>query len=226
MRSALDKDWNMRHMLRIVAAAATLGLLGTAGAWAAPARIVGTVSAVEAHAVIVSADGKSERVDVDDKTRVSVRTPVPHSVLDNNAYVGVTATPQADGTLLASEVHVFADAQRGVGEGHHPMNGPPGTTMTNATVKAVNVQTKSSMTNATVSAASAGNGARRLTLTYPGGTQTIVVPDDVPVVTTRSGDLASLAIGAHVIVNGERAADGHVAAARISVGANGSVPPV
>ncbi len=217
----------MRHLLRVVAAATTLGLLATASAWAAPARIVGTVSAVEAHAVIVSADGKSERIDVDDKTRVSVRTPVPHSVLDNNAYVGVTATPQADGTLLASEVHVFAEAQRGVGEGHHPMNGQPsGTTMTNATVKAVNVQTKSSMTNATVSAASTGNGARRLTLTYPGGTQTIVVPDDAPVVTTRSGDLASLAIGAHVIINGERASDGHLAAARISVGANGSVPPV
>ena len=58
------------------------------------------------------------------------------------------------------------------------------------------------------------------------GTQTIVVPDGVPVVTTSNGDRSALAVGVHVIVNGERAADGSIAAARVSVGANGSVPPV
>jgi len=147
-------------LLRIVAAACALGLAFAGSALAAPARVLGTIASVAGNAVTVkSADGKSEAVDVDDHTRISIRTPAAHAILDNNAYVGVTATPQPDGTLLASEVHVFSAAQRGVGEGHHPMNGPPGTTMTNATVKSVTTRKPSSMTNATVSAASKGNGA-------------------------------------------------------------------
>ena len=214
-------------LLRIVAAAWVLGLAFAGSALAAPARVLGTIAPVAGNAVTVkSADGKSEEVDIDDHTRISVRTPAAHTILDNNAYVGVTATPQPDGTLLASEVHVFSAAQRGVGEGHHPMNGPPGTTMTNATVKSVSTRKPSLMTNATVSAASKGNGSRRLTLTYPAGTQTIIVPDDVPVVTTANADRTALVSGAHVIVNGEQGADGHVMAARISVGAHGSVPPI
>ncbi|MEO8848379.1 MAG: DUF5666 domain-containing protein [Casimicrobiaceae bacterium] len=217
----------MTGLLRNVAAAAAFGLLGAATAGAAPARVAGTIASIVGNALTITSDGKAEHVSVDSSTRIGVRTPADHAVLGNNAYIGVTATPQADGSLLASEVHVFAEAQRGTGEGHHPMGGPPGTTMTNATVKTVAAPpVKSSMTNATVAAASNGHGSRKLTLSYPGGAQTIVVPDSVPVVTTANGDLSALTPGAHVIVNGERGPDGTIAAARISVGANGSVPPI
>lgn len=207
--------------------AVAMAMLAASAALADPARITGVIASANGAAIVVTAaGGQRHNVQVDDKTRVNIRTPADHKILDNNAYLGVTATPQPDGSLLASEVHVFPESMRGAGEGHHPMSGPPGTTMTNATVKTANVRPKSSMTNATVSGASHAGGARRLTLTYPGGTQTIVVPDDVPVVTTSNGDRSALAVGAHVIVNGERAADGSIAAARVSVGANGSVPPV
>jgi hypothetical protein len=33
------------------------------------------------------------------------------------SYVGTTAVPQPDGTLLAKEVHIFTEAQRGTGRG-------------------------------------------------------------------------------------------------------------
>jgi hypothetical protein len=215
----------MDRLLQNIAVA--IVMLGASAALAAPARITGVIASANGAAIVVTADGgQRDNVQVDDKTRIGIRTPADHKILDNNAFVGVTATPQADGSLLASEVHVFPESMRGTGEGHHPMSGPPGTTMTNATVKTVNVRPKSSMTNATVSGASHAAGVRRLTLTYPGGTQTIIVPDDVPVVTTSNGDRSALSVGAHVIVNGERAADGTIAAARVSVGANGSVPPI
>ncbi|MEP7063897.1 MAG: DUF5666 domain-containing protein [Betaproteobacteria bacterium] len=216
----------MKQLLQIVAAAA-VALTVTVAANADPAHVIGTIASASTDALVVgTADGKRENVRVDERTRVGIRTPADHAILDKNVYVGVTATPQADGSLLASEVHVFAESQRGVGEGHHPMNGPPGTTMTNATVKTVDSPSKSSMTNATVTGAAKSGGVRRLTLTYPQGTQTVVVPDDVPVVTTSNGDRSALVAGTHVIVNGERGADGGIAAARISVGAKGSVPPI
>ncbi len=209
------------------AAALLSGLLACATAEAAPARIDGVIASANQDAyVVTTAQGRQERISIDDRTRISVRTPAAHSILDHGAYVGVTATPQADGTLLASEVHVFPETQRGVGEGHHPMNGLPGTTMTNAAVKSVTVRAHPMSTNAAVAASTEVAGARQLTLTYPDGTQTIVVPDNVPVVTTATADRKALARGAHVIVNGERGADGAITAARISVGANGSVPPI
>ena len=217
----------MNRLLQGVAAAVALSFLAAGGAAAAPAKVAGVIATVSGDSIVVSAaDGHRDNVLVDARTRVSVRTPADHAILRDNAYIGVTATPQADGSLLASEVHVFAESMRGTGEGHHMMNGPPGTTMTNATVKAIKAPAKSSMTNATVAVASHADGARRLTLRYPGGSQTIVVPDDVPVVTVASGDRSALAAGAHVIVNGERGTNGVIAAARISVGANGSVPPI
>jgi hypothetical protein len=216
----------VKSLQRIVAALMT-GLLGCAAAVAAPARIDGVIASASQDAyVVTTARGQQERISIDASTRVSVRTPAAHSILDRGAYVGVTATPQADGTLLASEVHVFPEAQRGVGEGHHPMRGPPGTTMTNAAVKSVAVRARPMSTNAAVAASTEVAGARQLTLAYAGGTQTIIVPDNVPVVTTATADRKALAPGVHVIVSGERGADGAIAAARISVGANGSVPPI
>ncbi len=58
------------------------------------------------------------------------------------------------------------------------------------------------------------------------GEHTIVVPDSVPVVTTEPGNRSSLAPGAHVIVYSAPDADGKLTATRISVGRNGSVPPI
>src|SRR5207247_7115539 len=49
------------------------------------------------------------------------------------AFIGVGATPQADGSQRAIQVMIFAEQQRGTGEGHRPWD-RPNTTMTNATV--------------------------------------------------------------------------------------------
>ena len=47
------------------------------------------------------------------------------------AYIGVTATPGEGGELKAMEVHIFPEAMRGTGEGFHPFDLAPGSTMTN-----------------------------------------------------------------------------------------------
>lgn len=218
----------MSAWLPRVAAAALTGLVACSAALGAPARVAGTVASVTGDTlVITTADAKPQNVRLDDKIRITIRTPAAHAILEEGRYVGVTAMPRADGTLVASAVSVFPESRRGAGEGHYPMKGrPAGTTMTNATVKSVSRSASRPAGTATVTAATSAHGEYRLTLAYAGDAQTVVVPDDVPVVTLSNGDRSALAPGAHVIVTGERDAQGELAATRIDVGGNGSVPPL
>lgn len=143
------------------------------------------------------------------------------------SYVATTAVPQPDGTLLAKEVHVFTEAQRGTGEGHYPMS-TPGDTMTNATVSSVAVaHPRDTMTNATVAGAATGPaGDHRLTLTYKGAEQTVVVPDGVPIIASEPGDRSLLVPGAHVVVYAHPQSDGRMTVERVSVGKGGFAPPI
>src|SRR5262245_54017274 len=40
--------------------------------------------------------------------------------IKEGSYIGSGAMPQADGSQKALEVHIFAESQRGTGEGHRP----------------------------------------------------------------------------------------------------------
>ena len=147
-------------------------------------------------------------------------------------FLGTTAVPQPNGTLVATEVHVFPESMRGTGEGHRPFDGPPGSTMTNATVTnmtgaaARSTKPQSTMTNATVATVADADHTRRMTLKYKDGEKVIVVPDDVPVVMVEPGDRSLLVPGAHIIVVATKAADGTMSADRVSVGKNGLIPPI
>jgi hypothetical protein len=188
----------------------------------------GDVAAVDAGMLkLRSSTGQETAIDVPAGVRVGVRAPASLDTIKAGAFVGTTAKAQSDGTLLASEVHIFPESARGTGEGHRPMASLPGSTMTNATVASVSAApgTAGSMTNAAVANVGIGANSRTLRLTYAGGEQTVVVPEGVPVVTLESGNLASLTPSQHVIVYATRHADGRLTAERISVGKNGSTPP-
>lgn len=169
---------------------------------------------------IKSADGQALTVTLADKTRITIRAPADLSRLGQGLYVGVTATPQPDGTLLASQVNVFPESMRGTGEGHRPMSNLPGSTMTNATVQqVVNV-----VTDARVTGVSGTADSRSLVLSYTGGQKTVIVPPSAVVVFSEIGDRSALARGAHVVVYATRRPDASLVSERVSVGKNGSVP--
>jgi len=63
-------------------------------------------------------------------------------------------------------------------------------------------------------------------LTYKDGEKMVILPDNVPVVLTEPGDGSMLVPDAHVIVYAARQAGGTLVAERISVGKDGSVPPI
>jgi len=195
--------------------AAGLALLGVL--WAVPAlaqtqppqRIRGTIEAMNGPVMTIAARGGGTATVTlaDDAT---VRTVAPADIRDikPGTYIGSAAMPQPDGSLRALEVQVFPESMRGVGEGQHPFDLQPGSTMTNAT--AGDVQ---------------GTDGRVVTLRYQGTETKLVVPPDVPVITYEPGSRTQLVKGAHVIVSAVKADDGSLVSHAVQVGKDGLVPP-
>ena len=190
----------------------------------------GDIAAVDnATLHLKSSSGQETSIKLPDDVRVSLRVPAKLDDIKSGTFVGTAATPGPNGTLVASEVHIFPESLRGTGEGHRPMATMPGSTMTNATVAGVSpaaANKRGTMTNATVDNVGAAAGGRTLKLAYQGGEQTVFVSDRTPVVMIEPGSRGSLTSGVHVIVYGQRDTSGDLIAQRISVGANGSVPPI
>jgi Domain of unknown function (DUF5666) len=217
------------NRLRFVAWAFALGV-GAVQAAQSPQVLRGDIIGVDAHSLhLKSTAGQETTVKLPDDVRVSLRVPAKLDDIKPGTFVGTAATPGPNGTLVASEVHIFPEAMRGTGEGHRSMPTMPGSTMTNATVSGVSsgaAKGHGTMTNATVANVGNAGKGRTLKLTYKGGEQTVLVTDQTPVVRVEEGSRTSLAPSEHVIVYAMRDPNGDLAAQRISVGANGSVPPI
>lgn len=215
----------MKHPL------ARIGFLALACAGVAfgqPAPIVrGDVASIAGNVLrLTSASGEKTTIRLPDDVRVNLRVPATLDDIKPKTYLGATSTPGPNGTLIASEVHIFPEGRRGTGEGHHPMETMPGSTMTNATVLRIAGRVPRTRTHGTVSKAGAADNGRTLTLHYKGGEQTVYVSEKTPIVRTEQGDRTLLTPGAHVIVYAKRETNGDLVAERVSVGANGSVPPI
>ena len=67
---------------------------------------------------------------------------------------------------------------------------------------------------------------RTLTVTYGNQQKTVVVPEDVPIVTLDPGDLSLLKPGVHIVLFSTVNDKGERIATRISAGKDGTVPPM
>jgi hypothetical protein len=142
----------------------------------AQTRVRGTITASEGNTITV--DNKTQ-VQVGEKTEIVFTQPMALADVKPGDFLGVTSVKHADGKLIAYEVRRFP---KPLNPGHRPFDGRDDQTMTNATV------------GATVQSA---NG-RELTMTYEGGTQKIVVPENASVSTLVPGSRAQLVPGAPV----------------------------
>ena len=197
---------------KLLAMAVGLSLAGSAFAQSSgsPARLRGKINAISDDAIqLTLRNGTKASAKLSSNVRIVWLTVAQPNEIKQGSYVGTAAVPQADGTLKALEVQVFPESMRGVGEGSRDWDLGPG----------------SSMTNGTVGSLVAAKG-RTITITYKGGDKRVVVPDDVPIVTYEPANREALTVGASVLVNGSRAADGTVTATSVSVGKNGLVPPM
>jgi hypothetical protein len=173
----------------------------------APTPVRGTIALVKDQDLIIATSGGDVRVIVTDKTVVRGEVAIKLSEIVPGMYLGTTATKQADGNFLASEVHVFSEDQRGIAEGHRALGSAPesGATMTNANVERVEDVTVKDIKG------------RLMTLKHKEGEVKVVVPPDVPVVKRVLGDRSLLKAGAEVSLQANRIADGTLSAAQITV---------
>ena len=202
----------MMNRRSILTGMALLAVPRLAQAQSAPsrARLRGTIAAIATdHLDLTLANGGKVAVALPADARMTWLVAAKPGDIAVGSYIGTVSRPLPDGTRIAAEIQVFPPAMRGVGEGHNPWDLPGDSTMTNGTIGQM------------VSA----NG-RMITLSYKGGEQHVLVPDDVPFVTYMPADRTALTVGAHVIVNGTRAADGAVTGVSVSIGKDGLVPPM
>lgn len=173
-------------------------------------RVRGTIESVDAdHVTIKPRIGQSISVKFADAMRVAAASKAEIGDIKPDSYVGTAATPQADGSLKALEVAVFAPSMRGTGDGHYPWDLEKENTMTNGAVGALT-----------------GTAGRTITVTYKGGEKTITVPEDVPIVSLNPSDKSVIKVGARVVAITKADTAGAIVADRMIVGENGTVPPM
>jgi hypothetical protein len=169
-----------------------------------------TVSADGAALGVRTRAGEERTVHLNEKTRVVLVISATLGDVKPGTFIGVAALPGEGSELKAMEVHIFPEAMRGTGEGFRPFDLAP----------------KSSMTNGNISARVDAATGPKLTVTYKGGEQTIVVDPKTPIVALAPGARADLKPGAAIIARGAKQEDGSIDAAFVLVGKDGLVPPM
>ncbi len=200
----------MSRILHILGAAALLAAVGLASVSAQQTlRVRGTIEKVDGDKLTVkSDDGTEVTLTLLPSTKVVGVVKATLADIKSGDFVGSAAMPQADGSQKALEVHIFAESQRGTGEGHRPYTIP-----------------NSTMTNGTVGDMVTATGGNTMTVRYKGGEKKIVVGPDVPIVRYEIGTRAELKPGAHIVaLNAVKKPDGSIDAPRINVGRGGLVP--
>ena len=174
-------------------------------------RLSGTIEKVTGNSLLVkSKEGAEQTVTLADKALIVGVTKASLADIKEGSYIGSGAVPQADGTQKAVEVHIFAESQRGTGDGHRDgWPGAPNGTMTNG------------------EAGSPVTGVDGLTLMvkYKGGEKKLLVTPSTPIVQYQVSDASALKPGAAIsIVAATKKPDGTFETNRINVGLNGVVP--
>ena len=174
------------------------------------ARIRGTITAVEGDMLSVkSREGQDLKMELAKDAAFSYMKKLNIADVKPGTPLGTSAVSGPDGKIVALELHLFPAGRPVPNEGHRPWDLQPNSTMTNGMVTAV---------------VEAGNG-RELTLSYKDGAQRVVVPADIPIVTSQAGDRSLLVVGEYAFIAANVAADGKMTAVRVQVTKDGVRPP-
>ncbi|HTA38593.1 MAG TPA: hypothetical protein VK760_05935 [Candidatus Acidoferrales bacterium] len=195
-----------------------------AGAEASPQQVSlsGTVVSTTPSTLVIDTSSGRKTVSLNSKSRFFVVSKSSLNDVAEGSFIGTAVAPGADGTFTSTEVHIFAPALRGTGEGFTQMGGSGNHMMANATVRTV--AAPNMMANSTVRTVGAAGAGKTITMTFPSGTKTIHIPSNVPVTYIEPGTPALLTRGAHVRV--VAIANGTVVSARfVLLGKNGMIPP-
>jgi len=201
----------MAALVGIALSAVTIIVSGGAALAQDTVRVRGAIESIDGSTYLIKArDGAELKVALADKAQIAAVVTASLTDIKQGLFVGVTAMPQADGSLSAIEVHIFPEAMRGTAEGHYSWDLRPKSTMTNANVDQV---------------VTAVDG-QTLTLKYKDGEKKIFVPADTPIVAYVRGDNNDLKPGARVFIAAVKQPDGTLQGRAWRIGRDGVTPPM
>ena len=181
--------------------------------WAqdAPVRVRGTIERVDGGIYFVkSREGAELKLKLAAGAGVLAVVQASLADIKEGGYIGVAALPMADGSQKALEVHIFLEAQRGLGEGHRGWDLQPNSTMTNGSVEKT----------------AASSDGQVITLKYKDGDKRIIVPAGTPIVKYAPAEASELKAGAKIFVGAaKKLPDGTLETGRVNVG-RGVAPPM
>jgi hypothetical protein len=157
-------------------------------------NILGTVEKIDATSISVK-DGETGTVQnfkLAPDVLVLQNKAATLSDVKPNDFVASAAVRAADGKLHSTELRIFPDAMRGVGEGQRPMNDARNQTMTNATVTGTVVV----------------NGSNDIKVKFDGGESELILDPGIPVTRIDAVDSRLVTPGAKVRVRGVTTAAG------------------
>ncbi len=149
----------------------TLSLVAqVAAAQNTPVRVRATITGFDGKVLAVrTREGEAIQIHLPDNVSVAAAKTITLADIKPGDFVGSATVKNAQGVLVARELHLFPAALRGVvSEGHTNWDLEPGSQMTNATLSAAPAQSA---------------GGREITLNYKDGAQTILIPDGIPIFT-------------------------------------------
>ena len=169
-------------------------------------RVRGMVEKLEGAVLTVKTEtAGSQTVTLADKTSYSALEKGTPADIQKGMFIGAGALPQPDGTLKAVQVTIFPEALRGAGEGH----------------RAWDVLPESTMTNANISEAVTGGNGTSFTLAYKDGSKSLVLAPETLILKLVPAEAAEVKPGASVSLFADKAADGSLTAARVTVNRGG-----
>jgi hypothetical protein len=204
------------NIVRILTTAAfATAIAVTAASAQQTQRVRGTIEKVDGNTLLIKGpDGAPVTLTLADNAVVVGVLKATVADIKEGSYIGSGALPQPDGTQKAVEVHIFAESQRGTGDGHRGnWDGSP---------YGAGVGT---MTNGAAGQAVSSVDGPVVTVKYKDGEKKVIVGPNVPIVRYEVGDKGELKPGAAIsVAAATKKPDGTFSAARINVGRNGVVP--
>jgi hypothetical protein len=178
-------------------------------------RVRGTIEKVDGNTLLIkSPTGAPVTLTLTGNALVVGVVKATVADIKEGSYIGSGALPQPDGTQKAVEVHIFAESQRGTGDGHRPnWDGSP---------YGAGIGT---MTNGAAGQAVSSVDGPVITVKYKDGEKKVIVGPNTPIVRYEVGDKSELKPGAAVsVAAATKKPDGTFETGRINVGRNGVVP--
>jgi hypothetical protein len=207
---------NTMRILTTVAFTTAIAVTAASAQQPQTQRVRGTIEKVDGNTLLIKSAPSGAPVTLMLADNAVVVGVLKATVADikEGSYIGSGALPQPDGTQKAVEVHIFAESQRGTGDGHRGnWDGSP---------YGAGIGT---MTNGAAGQAVSSVDGPVITVKYKDGEKKVIVGPNVPIVRYEVGDKSELKPGAAIsVAAATKKPDGTFSAARVNVGRNGVVP--